>query len=45
MYVRDVKRLYGHICAIPLQAYIDAGVAFHGHDLVSEADIDAAFRV
>lgn len=40
--VRDVKKRYGHLCEIPLQAYQEAGVAEGRNDLVTEADVQAA---
>ena len=40
--VRDVEQHYGHLCEIPLQAYIDAGVASSWSDFVSEDDIEQA---
>lgn len=40
--VRDVKKHYGHLYEIPLQAYIDAEVAWSRNDYVSEEDVEAA---
>ncbi len=40
--VRDVQRLYGHVCEIPLQAYEEAGVAFSWNDMVTAEDVEAA---
>jgi hypothetical protein len=40
--VRDVQKHYGHLSEIPLEAYMDAGVAWSRNDLVSESDVEAA---
>jgi hypothetical protein len=40
--VRDVQEKYGHLCEIPLNAYIEAGVADSWNDYVTEWDVDAA---
>jgi hypothetical protein len=37
-----VHKHYGHLCEIPLQAYIDADVAWSRNDFVSEEDVEAA---
>jgi hypothetical protein len=40
--VRDVQRRYGHKCEIPLEAYIEADVAYSWSDFVSREDVQAA---
>ena len=40
--VRDVQRIYGHRCEIPLQAYAEAGVAYSSNDYVTADDVDRA---
>ena len=40
--VKDVKRRYGHLCEIPLEAYCEAGVAYSWNDYVTERDVQAA---
>eukprot|EP00775_Hariotina_reticulata_P009997 gene9997-biopygen11968 len=37
--VRDVQRHFGHLCQIPLEAYIEADVAHSWNDFVSEEDV------
>ena len=40
--VREVQSRYGHLCEIPLQAYMEAGVAESRNDFVTERDVQAA---
>jgi hypothetical protein len=40
--VRDVQKHYGHVCEIPLAAYIEAEVAWSRNEYVSERDVEAA---
>jgi hypothetical protein len=37
-----VQKHYGHKCEIPLQAYVDAGVADSSNDWVTEQEVEAA---
>lgn len=40
--VKDVKKKYGHLCEIPIQAYREAGVASNRNDYVTEEDVGRA---
>lgn len=40
--VKDVARLYGHVCEIPLHCYRAVGVADCQNDFVSKEDIEQA---
>lgn len=40
--VKDVQKRYGHLCEIPLAAYIEAGVADSLKDWVTEEDVERA---
>lgn len=40
--MKEVQARCGHMCEIPLQAYIEAGVADSRNDYVTEADVEAA---
>lgn len=40
--VRDVKKVYGHLCEIPIRAYCDAGVAWKRSDFVNAEDVERA---
>ena len=40
--VKEVQARYGHICEIPLQAYIEADVAHDMNDFVTAEDVKAA---
>ena len=40
--VKDVFRVKGHVCEIPLEAYQRAGVAERDTDYVTDAQIDLA---
>lgn len=40
--VRDVQRVYGHQCEIPLEAYAQTGVASDWDDFVTKSDVVAA---
>ena len=40
--VKEVKQRYGHVCEIPLQAYMEAGVAYSKNDFVTDQDVKAA---
>lgn len=40
--VKEVKQRYGHVCEIPLQAYMEAEVAYSKNDFVTDQDVKAA---
>ena len=40
--VKEVKQRYGHVCEIPLEAYLEAGVAQSKNDFVTDQDVMAA---
>ena len=40
--VKEVYQRYGHFCEIPLEAYVEAGVAKSRNDFVTEQDVQAA---
>jgi hypothetical protein len=40
--VKDVQKEFGHLCEIPMAAYLEAGVASHRKDYVTKRDVQKA---